>query len=105
MNLLLICDTMQELQKVFWKATRSSELKSLFLKLFNNMQSLTRQEALCHFYHYWYYYIIDLIEASWLSNESFVSQIENEIDDLIESNTPIHFDTIETLIIKQLQTI
>lgn len=70
------------------------------------MQSLTRQEALRHFYHYWYYQseIIDpIIEASWLSNESFISQIENEIDDLIESNTPIHFDTIETLIIKQLQ--
>lgn len=70
--------------------------------------TLTRQEALRHFYNYWYYqdYIIDpIIEASWLSNESFISQIENEIDDLIESNTPIHFDTIETLIIKQLQII
>lgn len=70
--------------------------------------TLTRQEVLRHFYHYWYHqdYIIDpIIEASWLSNESFISQIENEIDDLIESDTPIHVDTIETLIINKLQII
>ena len=70
--------------------------------------TLSRKEALRDFYNYWYNQdsIIDpIIEASWISNESFISQIENEIDELIESNKPIHFDTIETLFIKQLQTI